>query len=62
MYSPQPLTEEQLEQYAMNFLQNREQSSRLLDEVRNQKVFEHLKTVITLESKEIDYNKFLELR
>jgi trigger factor len=62
MYSPQPLTEEQLEQYAMNFLQNREQSSRLLDEVRNQKVFEHLKTVITLDSKEIDYNKFLELR
>jgi trigger factor len=51
-----------LEQYAMNFLQNREQSSRLLDEVRNQKVFEHLKTVITLDSKEIDYNKFLELR
>ncbi len=62
MYSPQPLTEEQLNEYAVNFLQNREQASRLFDEVRNTKVFEFLKTVITLDSKEIDYNKFLELR
>ncbi len=62
MYSPQALTEEQLNSYAMNFLQNREQANRLYEEVRSQKVFDVLKTIITLDEKEIDYNKFLELK
>jgi trigger factor len=62
MYSPQPLTEEQLSSYAMNFLQNREQANRLYEEVRSQKVFDLLKTIVTLDEKEIDYNKFLELK
>ncbi len=62
MYSPQPLSEEQLAQYAMNFLQNREQANRLYEEVRSQKVFDLLKTIITLDEKEIDYNKFLEIK
>lgn len=62
MYSPQALTEDQLNSYAMNFLQNREQANRLYEEVRSQKVFDVLKTIITLDEKEIDYNKFLELK
>jgi trigger factor len=62
MYSPQPLSEEQLAQYAMNFLQNREQANRLYEEVRSQKVFDLLKTIITLDEKQIDYNKFLEIK
>lgn len=62
MYSPTPLTDEQLSQYAVNFLQDRERASKLFDEVRSNKVFELLKTVVTLDKKEIDYNKFLELK
>lgn len=62
MYSPQALTEDQLNSYAMNFLQNREQANRLYEEVRSQKVFDLLKTIVTLDEKEIDYNKFLELK
>lgn len=62
MYSPQPLTEDQLNQYAVNFLQNREQANRLFEEVRAAKVFDLLKTIVSLDSKEIDYNKFLELK
>lgn len=62
MYSPQPLTDEQLSSYAMNFLQNRVQANRLYEEVRSQKVFDVLKTIITLDEKEIEYSKFLELK
>lgn len=61
MYSPQPLSEEQLGQYAAQLLQNKEQANRIFDEVKSHKVFEHLKTVITLEQKEITYTKFQEL-
>lgn len=61
MYSPQALTEEQLNQYAVQFLQDKENANRIFDEVRAQKVFDYLKSVITLEKKEIEYNKFQEL-
>ncbi len=62
MYSPTPLTEEQLNQYAVNFLQDRDSANKLFEEVRSAKVFDYLKTVVTLDEKEIDYNKFLELK
>jgi trigger factor len=62
MYSPQPLTEDQLNQYAMNFLQNREQANRLFEEVRSLKVFDALKGIVTLEEKEIEYAKFIALK
>jgi trigger factor len=62
MYSPQPLEEEQLGQYTVQFLQNKENANRIFEEVKGLKVFEYLKTVVTLEKKEIDYNKFLELK
>lgn len=61
MYSPQALTEEQLNQYAVQFLQTKENANRIFDEVKAQKVFDFLKTVITLDKKEIDYVKFQEL-
>ncbi|HEY0895558.1 MAG TPA: trigger factor [Sphingobacteriaceae bacterium] len=61
MYSPQPLEDEQLAQYTVQFLQNKENANRIFEEVKGLKVFDYLKTVVTLEKKEIDYNKFLEL-
>lgn len=61
MYSPQALTEEQLNQYAVQFLQTKENANRIFDEVKAQKVFDFLKTIITLDKKEIDYVKFQEL-
>lgn len=62
MYSPQALPEEQLTQYTVQFLQNKENANRTFEEVKGQKVFEYLKTVVTLEKKEIEYNKFIELK
>ncbi|SDL80927.1 trigger factor [Daejeonella rubra] len=62
MYSPQPLSEEQLGQYTAQFLQNKENANRIFEEVKAQHVFEYLKGVITLDKKEIQYDKFLELK
>jgi len=62
MYSPQPLSEEQLGQYTAQFLQNKENANRIFEEVKAQHVFEYLKGVITLDKKDIQYNKFLELK
>ncbi|RRN76643.1 trigger factor, partial [Pseudoxanthomonas sp. SGD-10] len=58
MYSPQALTEEQLNQYAVQFLQEKENANRIFDEVKAQKVFDHLKTIITLDKKEITSKEF----
>ena len=62
MYSPQPLSEEQLGQYTAQFLQNKENANRIFEEVKAQHVFDYLKGVITLDKKAIDYDKFLELK
>jgi trigger factor len=62
MYSPQPLPEEQLGQYTAQFLQNKENANRIFEEVKAQHVFEYLKGVITLDKKDIQYDKFLELK
>lgn len=61
MYSQQPVSEEQISQYAVQFLQNKENANRIFDQVKAAKVFEYLKSVVTLDKKEIEYNKFLEL-
>ncbi len=61
IYSPQPVAEEQLGQYTVQFLQNKENANKIFEEVKAQKVFEYLKTVVTLDRQEIEYNKFLEL-
>jgi trigger factor len=62
MYSPQPLSEEQLGQYTAQFLQNKENANKIFEEVKAQHVFEYLKGVITLDKKDIQYDKFLELK
>lgn len=63
MYSPgQEITDQQLAQYAVQLLGDKEQANRLFDEVKALKVFDYLKGVVKLEEKEIEYNKFLELK
>lgn len=63
MYSPgQEVTDQQLAQYAVQLLGDKEQANRLFDEVKALKVFDYLKGVVKLEEKEIEYNKFLELK
>ncbi len=62
MYSPQALPEDQLVQYTTNFLQEKENASRIFDEVKALKVYDYIKSVVTLNEKEIEYNKFTELK
>lgn len=63
MYNPgQEITDQQLAQYAVQLLGDKEQANRLFDEVKALKVFDHLKGVVKLEEKEIEYDKFLELK
>jgi len=61
MYSPSPLPEEQLAQYAVQFLQEKENANRTFEEVKALKTFEQIKTIVTLDQKDIDYDKFVEL-
>ncbi len=61
MYSPQPIGEEQLAQYAVQYLQNKENANKVFEEVKALKTLDHIKGVITLDKKEIMYNKFQEL-
>lgn len=62
LYSPAPMPDDQLGQYTAQYLQNRENANRIFDELRAQKTFDYLKTVVTVEEKPIDYKKFLELK
>lgn len=62
MYGQQDLPEEQLNQYAAQLLQDKEQANRLFEEVKALKVFDHLKGIVKLEKKEIPYNEFIELK
>lgn len=60
MYSPQALTEEQLGQYTVQYLQNKENANKVFEQVKALKVFDYIKSVITLDKKEIlfsDFNK-----
>ncbi|MFC3559411.1 trigger factor [Pedobacter jamesrossensis] len=61
MYSPSPLPEDQLAQYAVQFLQDKENANRTFEEVKALKTFEQIKSIVTLEEKAIDYDKFIEL-
>lgn len=60
MYSPQPIGEEQLAQYAVQYLQNKENANKVFEEVKALKTLDHIKSVITLDKKEIKYNDFKE--
>ncbi|MDT3404945.1 trigger factor [Mucilaginibacter terrae] len=61
MYSPQPISDEQLNQYAVQFLQDKENANRIFEEAKSLKVFEHLKSVITLDEKPITFEEFSKL-
>ena len=62
MYSPQPMPEDQLAQYTATFLQEKENANRIFDEVKALKVYDYIKSVATLDQKEIGYAKFVELK
>ncbi|MBK0380918.1 trigger factor [Mucilaginibacter segetis] len=60
MYSQQSLPEEQLAQYTVQYLQEKENANKIFEEVKAVKVFDYIKSVITLDKKEIlftDFNK-----
>jgi len=61
MYNPTPITDEQLTEYATQYLKENANANQVFDEVKSTKVFEYLKTVITLNKKEINFNDFKEL-
>ena len=61
MYSPAPMPEDQLAQYTTTFLQEKDNANRIFDEVKAIKVFEYIKSVATIDQKEIAYNKFVDL-
>jgi len=61
MYSPQALDEQQLGQYAAQYLQNKENASKIFEEVKAFKVFDYIKSVVTLEPKEILFTEFSKL-
>ena len=61
MYSPQALDEEQLGQYTVQFLQNKDNANKIFEEVKALEVFDYLKTVVTLDKKEIDNTAFKKL-
>lgn len=54
-------TDEQLSQFAMQMLQDREQANRLFEETKALKVFDYLKGLVKLKSKKINYDKFEKL-
>ena len=54
-------TDEQLNQFAMQLLQDREQANRLFEESKALKVFEYLKGNVTLNSKDINFVDFEKL-
>ncbi|PRD45446.1 trigger factor [Sphingobacterium haloxyli] len=54
-------TDEQLGQYALQLLQDREQANRLFEEAKALKVFDYLKENVTLKPQEISYVDFEKL-
>ena len=61
MYSPTPLSDEQLGQYTVQYLQNKENANKIFEEVKTFRVFDYIKSVVTLDKKEILYTDFQKL-
>ncbi len=62
MYSTEAMPEDQLAQYTATFLQEKENANRIFEEVKALKVFDYIQSTATLAEKEIDYNKFIEMK
>jgi len=58
MYSPQPIAEEQLGQYTVQYLQNKENANKIFEEVKALRVFDYIKSVITLDKQDILFADF----
>jgi len=58
MYSQQPIAEEQLGQYTVQYLQNKENANKIFEELKAIKVFDYIKSVITLDKKDIQFTDF----
>ncbi|WP_312186427.1 trigger factor [Sphingobacterium sp.] len=54
-------SDEQLNQFAIQLLQDKEQGNRLFEEAKALKVFDHLKRVVKLNTNEIEYKEFEKL-
>ncbi|WP_312791736.1 trigger factor [Sphingobacterium sp.] len=54
-------SDEQLNQFAIQLLQDKEQGNRLFEEAKALKVFDHLKGVVKLNTNEIEYKEFEKL-
>ena len=61
MYSPQALPDEQLGQYTVQYLQEKDNANKIFEEVKALRVFDYIKSVATLENKEILSNDFSKL-
>ncbi len=55
------LRDEQLTQYTVQFLQNKEEANKIFEEVKALKVLDHLKSIVTLDKKEVSDKDFKEL-
>lgn len=58
MYSPTAIPEDQLGQYTVQYLQNKENANKIFEEVKALKVFDYIKNVITLDKQDILYTDF----
>jgi len=58
MYSPQPIAEEQLGQYTVQYLQNKENANKIFEEVKALRVFDLIKSAITLDKQNILFTDF----
>jgi trigger factor len=61
MYSPQGIDDQQLEQYAVQYLQNKENAAKIFEDVKAFRVFDYIRSVVTLDEKEILYTDFNKL-
>jgi len=61
MYSQQALAEDQLAQYTVQYLQNKENANKIFEEVKALKVFDQIKSAVTLDKQEITYTDFSKL-
>ena len=61
MYSPQPIAEDQLAQYTVQYLQSKENANKIFEELKALKVFDYVKSVVTLDKKDIGFTDFNKL-
>ncbi|MGZ3873293.1 MAG: trigger factor [Mucilaginibacter sp.] len=61
MYSPQGIDEEQLGQYTVQYLQNKENANKIFEDVKAFRVFDFIKSVVTLDQQEISNADFAKL-